>query len=540
MKAEQTIREIKKKTTEITGQNDGWKRLAMTGAALAVTAAVFAGGRREEVGMAAQNVAVEVTGETAEKTGPAESTDVPVISCGRAAADDLLAYEETAAELTVWKMEEEERTEEAGRAAEEPEGSFHVAYQGHMARNTVELAHCDCVYDAEGIQVYTYYIYWPMVPETFPYNQYVLYIRTPEEEFQIYPVKDFLVDEKQGILYMKRYGDNGFESVRSMPLTEKGGSMRELEEEVFDWETAQKMLCDGYGMTEEKETSGGGIFFSDVTVEFTGIDTEDSWVVTGETGGIEKSTGNRCYVNWKMNVKSGRLAVEPCILKQYDPIKDKEELAACNRAFDRIEQGDWSGVKPIEKMYVWGSDSDEWLRMDVNGDGMPELIDSWVIEELPDYEDSRKRAVFAIYAYQDGMVEMVYLDDCDGMEFLFITASGELVYEWGVSGGPCTSVFRKCRFDQKWNKEYLDTLVRYRFTEYEEESEDYYAGLYPDTFGTGGAGTYFLRERPKTEEELKQNRDGSYVVREYLTEEEFLKMYEEWTGWDFYKAQYMY
>lgn len=29
-------------------------------------------------------------------------------------------------------------------------------------------------------------------------------------------------------------------------------------------------------------------------------------------------------------------------------------------------------------------------------------------------------------------------------------------------------------------------------------------------------------------------------VREYLTEEEFLKMYEDWTGWDFYNGKLMY
>ena len=504
MKEERKIRKIKRKAADITGRRAGWKRLAMTAAALFTTAAVYAGGQQEENKMAVCHIAAEV----------------------------FCAMPETAE--AVWT------TEEAANGAKEPEGSFHVVYQGCAAPNSVELRHCDCVYEAEGIAVYAYYLYWLAVPETFPCNQYVLYIRTPEEEFQIYPVKDFLVDEKQGILYTKIAGDNGFESIRSMPLSEKRSVMRELEEEVFDAGTAEEMLCEGYGMAKEKEASGSQAFFSNVTAEFTGICPDDGGTVTGDVGGIEKATGKRYYANWKMDIKSGSLTAEPYILKQYDPIKDKEELAACNRAFDRIEQGDWSDVCPIEKPYVWGKSSDEWLRMDVNGDGMPELIDSWTIEEMPDYENGRKRAVYAIYAYQDGMVEMVYLDDCDGMEFLFITAGGELVYEWGVSGGPCTSVFRKCRFDSKWNREYSDTLVRYRFTEYEEELKDYYAGLYPDTFGAGGVGTYFLRERPKTEEELERNEDGEYVVREYLTEEEFLDMYEQWTGWDFYKAQYMY
>lgn len=175
---------------------------------------------------------------------------------------------------------------------------------------------------------------------------------------------------------------------------------------------------------------------------------------------------------------------------------------------------DRSDVKPIKEQYLWGMDAEEWLRMDVNGDGMPELVGGWTIEELPDYEDLRKVEISVIFAYQDGMAEMVFVDVNDGMEYIFITAGGDLVYEWGVSGWPCTNIFRLCTFDLKWNKEYLDTLVRYRFTEYdEEEPKEYYQNYYPDTFGVGGSGTYCLRERPKTEEELKNNEDGKYNVR---------------------------
>ena len=61
-----------------------------------------------------------------------------------------------------------------------------------------------------------------------------------------------------------------------------------------------------------------------------------------------------------------------------------------------------------------------------------------------------------------------------------------------------------------------------------------------NTFGAGGYGTYYLRERKKTKEELADSADGKYIVREYLTEEQFLNAYEKMTGWDFYASQYMY
>lgn len=465
----------------------------------------------------------------------------------------------------------QEAEEAAVRKEEkEPEGSFTVIYRGEKADREIELRHCDCVYDADDIQIYAEYLYWLMVPETFPYDQYVLYIRTPQEELQLYPVRDFLVDEEHGILYTKIAGDDGFEKVQGMPFTGKDGSMLDSEKEIFDAEQAEEMLRGAYHNEMGNGPDGGQALFSNITVELTGVCAGDSnlpgavvgtdsaglletgagrngaGVLKGEIGGIEKATGQRYYADWEIDMADGASSVALCVLKQYDPVKDREIFADCDRVFDQIEQGDWSDVWPIEEQYLWGIDAEEWLRMDVNGDGMPELVGGWVIEDLPDYADSRKIEVSVIFAYRDGMAEMVYADVNDGMEFLFITAGGDLVYEWGVSGGPATNVFRRCTFDLKWNREYSDTLVRYRFPEILDEDEsfagerEYYREYYPDTYGVGGSGVYCLRERPKTVEELKHNDDGQYTVREYLTEEAFLKLYEDWTGWDFYKAQYMY
>lgn len=49
-----------------------------------------------------------------------------------------------------------------------------------------------------------------------------------------------------------------------------------------------------------------------------------------------------------------------------------------------------------------------------------------------------------------------------------------------------------------------------------------------------------MRERPETKKELENNADGKYIVREYLTKEQFLDAYERMTGWDFYKSEIMY
>ena len=505
---------------------NGKKRGIEAGILLAVT--VWAACQTEESGLAANIAASDAfVSEMAMQEKTISNAVQTAAQEGKAAVQEA----EKAAEEAAVRKEEIE-----------PEGSFTVIYRGEKADREIELRHCDCVYDADDIQIYAEYLYWLMVPESFPYNQYVLYVRTPQEEFQIYPVKDFLVDKPHGILYTKIAGNDGFECVKSLPFTKKEAPLLMLEEEVFNAEAAEKMLCDAYGGAGEKEVSGGEALFSNITVELTEMDAYGAGILNGEAGGIEKSTGERCYVNWKSNPKSGNLTAEAYILKQYDPIKDKEELAACSQVFDEIEQGDWSHVGPIEKQYLWGVGAEEWIRLDVNGDGMPELLGGWsfTLDDLTEYGNYVKRQISTIFTYRDGMAELVYVDDCDGMEYFFVTEDGELIYEWGVSGWPCTSVFRKSRFDPKWNVEYLDTIVRYRFEEYEEEERAYFQEAFPDTYGVGGSGVYYLRERPKTEEELKRNQDGKYVVREYLTEEAFLKLYEDWTGWDFYKAEYMY
>ena len=377
---------------------NGKKRGIEAGILLAVT--VWAACQTEESGLAANIAASDAfVSEMAMQEKTISNAVQTAAQEGKAAVQEA----EKAAEEAAVRKEEIE-----------PEGSFTVIYRGEKADREIELRHCDCVYDADDIQIYAEYLYWLMVPETFPYDQYVLYIRTPQEELQLYPVRDFLVDEEYGILYTKIAGDDGFEKVQGMSFTGKDGSMLDSEKEIFDAEQAEEMLRGAYHNEMGNGPDGGQALFSNITVELTGVCAGDSnlpgavvgtdsaglletgagrngaGVLKGEIGGIEKATGQRYYADWEINMADGASSVALCVLKQYDPVKDREIFADCDRVFDQLEQGDWSDVWPIEEQYLWGIDAEEWLRMDVNGDGMPELVGGWVIEDLPDYADSRK------------------------------------------------------------------------------------------------------------------------------------------------------
>lgn len=431
-------------------------------------------------------------------------------------------------------------------AQQELSDSFKIIYKEQEAKIAIELAHCDQVYDADGFRIYARYVYWTMVPESFPSEQYVLYIQTPKEAVQLYPIADFLVDKEQKTLYTKIAGDDGFECVQCIFFTQENGLSQDAQKELLSAKQAQKMLRDAHDGGEEKTLDNLALDFSNITVELTEAKTGENGtgILCGETGGIEKASGQRYYTDWEIDISSGGLNViniTSCILEQYDSNRDREIFAESSRLFDQIEQGDWSCVKPIEGMeYLWGAGDGEWFRIDVNGDGLPELVNGWEMTGLGYDTSVRKINITFIFTYQNQTVELVYVDVNDGMEFLYIAGNGNLVYEWCVSGGPCTNLQRLCRFDLKWNKEYLDTLVLYRFPEDDGIDSEYYRENFPDTFGVGGYGTYYLRERKKTREELADNTDGKYTVREYLTEEQFLNAYEEMTGWDFYASQYMY
>ncbi|MDE7324073.1 MAG: hypothetical protein K2N73_15440 [Lachnospiraceae bacterium] len=447
---------------------------------------------------------------------------------------------ETLTELTDKAIDEEKIFDEIALQEDESReqtDSFRLMYQGKMSDIVIELRHCDCIYNENDIQIYSHYV---LNPESLSFGQYVLYIQTPQEQVQFYPVKDWRIDSEDKWLYTKSVDDDGIEHIQGIPFSVQADSILDFQKALLNTSQAEQMLCDAYNKTKQITPESAQTIFSNVTVELTEIES-GVHLLKGNAGGVERSTGRRYYVDWQFCASDGKLKIKPCTLKQYDPEKDKAAFDKCNELFDQIERGDWSSVKPKDGLeYLWGAGNENWLRMDVNGDGMPELINGFTIEELPEYKFDTKISISFIFAYQDGGIELVYVDVNDGMEFLSITRNGRLVYEWGVSGGPRTMILRLCQFDLKWNKEYFDTLVRYEFLEEGGIFSEYYHEYYPDTYGVNGAGVYYIRERRKTENELQENEDGKYVVREYLTKEQFLKAYEEMTGWNFYKAETMY
>lgn len=163
---------------------------------------------------------------------------------------------------------------------------------------------------------------------------------------------------------------------------------------------------------------------------------------------------------------------------------------------------------------------------------MPELI---IGETL---YDSRRIRIDRIFAYTGGMVktvEQVYTDLNDYTEFLFLGNGENLIYDYSDHGEMQYGSYTRYQFDENWQEQALDKIVIYGFYDtdyYDEEENARYQEHYPDTYGSRGGGYYFFKGSPIVNEESGVVSDWSL---EEITEGEFVEIYYEMTGLDFFE-----
>lgn len=361
-------------------------------------------------------------------------------------------------------------------------------------------------YDKNGVLVYSEFVsdYYESEIE-IPRCQWVLYIHTPFLEQQIFPVKDLIVDEDTETLYIYR-------ETSDVELIEKIN----LADEYLETETISELLLEDRIISEYQLPSDGKAL-SDLQFKFTSIENgEAGYVLKGEAEGIYKDTGEKYYIDWEWNGTTKKEEITPYILEKWDAKKDKDIFDKCNEIFDRIEQGDWSDVPPLEGMeYMWGMNGTEgdWIRVDVNQDGLPELISQCGNGQRTE----NKRPIDLIFSWNKDKVELVYTDLIDAAGFYYCSGNGKLIYEYQTLMQDAS--YSQCIFDVNWKNKNLYTL---RFDR--EFSE-----------ATCEAVMTFYSVRPKTSDELKDNPDNNYWVQEIITQEQFLEYYKEMTGVDFIK-----
>lgn len=397
------------------------------------------------------------------------------------------------------------------------------------------LSDCICEYADTDFQIYSKFIYYDK--ESFPYCGTVVYMQTPTDSTQVFPAQDYCVDKENGVIYFTFSDENdSFVSVYEYFAQGFSGDISISAAKVITTYLVEEWMADAFELSLEDS----GDNFSDLRLRITSVEYEQGQVILGgNASGTYSATGEKYHVDWESNDTVFETNVVPHIYKVYDEEKDAEVFQACQEAFDLIEQGDWSVIVERANMYwpdkYWRDEYNEvarYQRKDINGDGLPELIISRVNSNL------QRAPIEYIYAYTGRMVktvELVYTDLNDYTEFLFLGSGGNLIYDYSDHGEMQYGCYTRYQFDENWQKQALDKIVIYGFYDtdyYDEEDNARYQGYYPDTYGSRGGGNYFFKGTPIVDEESGVVSDWSL---EEITEGEFVEIYYEMTGFDFFE-----
>lgn len=402
----------------------------------------------------------------------------------------------------------------------------------------IPLSDWNCEYTDTDFQVYSKFLYYDK--ESFPYCGTVVYMQTPTDSMQIFPAQDYCVDKENGVIYFASGDDkDSFVSVYKYFAEEISGDIYISGVKVISTYLVEEWIADTYELALKE----GSDNFSDFRLRITSLEYEQGDVILGgKASGIYLDTGERYHIDWELNDTNDTACEEnivPHIFKVYDEEKDAEVFQACQEAFDLIEQGDWSVIVERANMnwpgMYWREGYNEtarYQRADVNGDGLPELIIGQT------HYDLQRIPIDYIYTYTGGMaktVELVYTDLNDYTEFLFLGNGENLIYDYSDHGEDHYGCYTRYQFDANWQRQALDKIVIYGFYDtdyYDEEADTWYKEHYPDTYGSRGGGYYFFKGIPIVNEESGVVSDWSL---EEIPEGEFVEIYYEMTGFDFFE-----
>lgn len=217
----------------------------------------------------------------------------------------------------------------------------------------------------------------------------------------------------------------------------------------------------------------------------------------------------------KFNVKAKILTVTGLIMVfawLYVMVINNNE----NHLVIQIKSGDFSGIEHSEivseeelhNTYKNIAQDTEWLYIDINGDGVKDLI--WQVKN----EQTIGKQVIGIFDIGENG-KCVLWDVMDNGEFYFLTDKGDLVYYSQYLGLYGYKSYRKYECDTLWNKKMVKELCAYNITDIDNilywMDEHDHSGMTED-------GIYFV---------LIDN-----GVERMISRDEFIEAFEEMTQYN--------
>lgn len=191
--------------------------------------------------------------------------------------------------------------------------SFVLAYNREKTGLVISLTDCICEYDNDRVRIYSKYVNsYEWTTDSNIASQYVLYIQTPYETVQIFPVKDFLINQEREILYVLQE-ESSFKSIQKInDFRRKEGSVIQSERIILDEEQLKEM------MEKAHKFSDSDAVLSELSFEFTALEQNNGKdILKGEASGIKN--GEKYYVDFEWDESSGEGTASPC----YDSEKNK-------------------------------------------------------------------------------------------------------------------------------------------------------------------------------------------------------------------------
>ena len=225
------------------------------------------------------------------------------------------------------------------------------------------------------------------------------------------------------------------------------------------------------------------------------------------------------------------------------PTEKCEDIRSREEVFEAVENGDFSVVatkysdparlveelkSDYEMCIRWDKTSARVERCDINGDGFEEFL-FLVKYDYDDYEQIK-----FILTYRNGRAICTYYDWCDGNEWLILGDKEKLIHSLYSNNGFCTySGYYGCTLNAKGIKDIDYTgygLEIFNVYSLEDNGLWWWTEQLPEITGEG---IYYVRVRAKTLEEMNSDGTAKGMIKELISEDEFLKEYKELTGNDY-------
>jgi hypothetical protein len=189
--------------------------------------------------------------------------------------------------------------------------------------------------------------------------------------------------------------------------------------------------------------------------------------------------------------------------------------------FSCLENEDWESM---QESYKRENDKYEWRLIDLNGDGIEDLI----LQEKDTVDEySNRHRILGIFACEEDGAKCVLWDDAYMGEFSFCGPTGELMlYYYNFGGMVDTEGYQHYYYDMEWNK-----VIDYRLVIWGVNSPEGYD--YP---------TEWFESHPDMQEEgiYYRKYEGAYAgddaEGEVLTLEGLKEIYETEMGMEMYST----